>query len=61
MKVRNTESKKLKVGKIKNGRIMLSSNGVVCDNKKLRFIKEQEAKGLLSMIGKISLLGPLSI
>ena len=61
MKVRNTESKKLKVGKIKNGRIMLSSNGVVCDNKKLRFIKEQEAKGLLSMIGKISLLGPLLI
>ena len=61
MKVRNTESKKLKVGKIKNGRIMLSSNGVVCDNKKLRFIKEQEAKGLLSMTGKISLLGPLLI
>ena len=61
MKVRNTESKKLKVGKIKNGRIMLSSNGVVCDNKKLKFIKEQEAKGLLSMIGKISLLGPLLI
>ena len=61
MKVRNTESKKLKVGKIKNGRIMLSLNGVVCDNKKLRFIKEQEAKGLLSMIGKISLLGPLLI
>ena len=29
--------------------------------KKTRFIKEQEAKGLLSITGKIPLLGPLLI
>ena len=38
---------------------MLSSNCVVCESKKLKFVKEQEAKGLLSMIGKIPLLGDL--
>ena len=48
----------------KNGRIILSKY-VVCDNKKLKFIKEQEASGLLSSLGiktplnKIPLLGPL--
>ena len=31
-------------------------NVQVCDSKKLRFIKEQEAVGLLSMIGKILIL-----
>ena len=37
----------------------------VCDSKKLRFIKEQEASGLLSRIGiktgldKISITGPI--
>ena len=37
--------------KTKNGRLMLSSKYVVCGNKKLRFMKEQEAKGLLSNLG----------
>ena len=37
----------------KNGKIMLISNCAVCDSKKLRFIKELEAKGLLgSKLGK---------
>ena len=40
---------------------MILSNCVVCGNKKLRFIKEQEAKGLLSLIGKIPLLHDLLI
>ena len=35
---------------------MLLSKFTVCDGKKSRFIKEQEAEGLLSMIGKISIL-----
>ena len=48
---KNTESKNPKVVKTKNGSIMFSSNCVVCGSKKLRFIKEQEAKGLLSMTG----------
>ena len=56
---KNTESEKSRLVKIKNGRIMLSSNCVVCESKKLKFVKEREAKGLLSMIGKIPLLGDL--
>ena len=44
---------------------MLLSKCAVCHSKKLRFIKEQEASGLLSSLGiktplsKISLLAPL--
>ena len=58
---KNTESKNQKAAKTKNGRIMLTSNCAVCGSKKSRFIKEQEAKGLISMIGKIPLLDPLLI
>ena len=32
----------------KNGRLMLSSKCVICGSKRSRFMKEQEAKGLLS-------------
>ena len=44
---------------------MLLSKCVVCDSKKLTFVKEQKASGLLSSLGiitplrKIPLLGPL--
>ena len=40
---KNTESKNSNVARAKNGRIMLLSNCAVCDNKKLKFIKHQEA------------------
>ena len=40
---------------------MLLSSCAVCDSKKLRLIQEQEAKGLLSMVSKIPLLGGLLI
>ena len=40
---KNTESKNPKVVRAKNGRIMLLSKCAVCDSKKLKFIKEQEA------------------
>ena len=49
----------------KSGRIMLLSKCVVCDSKKSKFFKKQEATGLLSSLGiktplnKIPLLGPL--
>ena len=49
----------------KNGRIMLLSKCVVCYGKKSKFIKQQEASGLLSSLkikrplNKILLLGPL--
>ena len=49
---KNTKSKKPKVVvKTKNGRIMLLTKCEVCDSKKFRLIKEQEASGLLSSIG----------
>ena len=48
---KNTESKNPKVVRTKNGRIMLLSKYVVCDSKKSKFIKEQEASGLLSSLG----------
>ena len=35
----------------KNNRLLMQSNCSVCKNKKSRFIKEQEAKGLLSHSG----------
>ena len=47
-KIDNTN---LKVIKTKNGRLMISSKCSICGNKKIRFIKEQEAKGLLSSLG----------
>ena len=60
-----TESKNPEVVRTKNGRIMVLSKCVVCNSKKLKFIKQQEASGLLSSLGiktplnKIPLLGPL--
>ena len=44
---KNTESKNPKVVKTKKGRIMLLSKCAMCYTKKLKFIKEQEASGLL--------------
>ena len=48
---KNTESKNPKVAKTNNGRIMLLSKCAVCDRKKSKFIKEQEASRLLSSLG----------
>ena len=48
---KNTENKESKMVKTKNNRLMLPSKCSVCGNKKSRFIKEQEAKGLLSNLG----------
>ena len=62
---KNTENKEPNVIKTKNNRLMLTSKCSICDNKKSRFIKKQEAKGLLSNLGiktplsKILLLGDL--
>ena len=62
---KNTESKNSKVVRAKNGRIMLLSKCEVCDCKKSNFIKEREARGLLSSLviktplNKISLLSTL--
>ena len=62
---KNTESKNPKVAKTKNQRIMILSKCTLCAVEKPRFIKEQEASGLLRSLGiktalrKMSLLGPL--
>ena len=40
-----------KVVKTKSNRLMMLSKCSVCNNKKFRFIKEQQAKGLLSNLG----------
>ena len=62
---KNTESKKTKVVRTANGKIMLLSKCEVCDSKKSKFIKEQEASVLLRSSGikiplsKVPLLGPL--
>ena len=62
---KNTESKNPKIAKTKNGRIMLLSKCAVCESKKLKFTKKQEASKLLSSLEmktplrKISLVGPL--
>ena len=40
-----------KMFRTKNNRLLMQSKCSVCKNKKLRFVKEQEAKGLLSQLG----------
>ena len=52
---KNTESKNPKVARTKNGWIMLLSKCAVCNSKKLKFIKEQEAKRLLSNLTGIEI------
>ena len=49
---KKTESENPKVAKKNKGKPMLLSKCAVCDGKKLRFIKEQEASGLLSNLNK---------
>ena len=48
---KNTKNKDAKMIKTKDGRIALSSKCVVCGSKKSKFMKTQEAKGLLSNLG----------
>ena len=48
---KNTENLNSKIFKTKNNRLMMQSKCPVCGIKKSRFLKEQEAKGLLSNLG----------
>ena len=45
---KNTESINPKVSKTTNGKTMILSKCAICGSKKSKFIKEQQAKGLLS-------------
>ena len=60
---RDTENVNSKMVKTKNGKLILLSKCHICGSKKSKFMKEQEAKGVLSNLGiktplrKIPLLG----
>ena len=62
---KNTESINPKVLKATNGKTMILSKCAICCCKKSKFIKEQQAKGLLSNLGlrtplnKIPVLGDI--
>ena len=62
---RNTESINPKVSKTTNGKAIILSTFAICGSKKSKFIKQQEAKGLLSNLGlrtplnKIPVLGDI--
>ena len=62
---RNTKSINAKISKTTNGKAIILSTCVICGSKKSKFIKQQEAKGLLSNLGlkaplnKIPVLGDI--
>ena len=47
----NTENIDPKIFKTKNNRLLMQPKCSDCKNKKSRFVKEQDAKGLLSNLG----------
>ena len=62
---KNTENINPRVSKTSNGRTMVLSKCAICNSKKSRFIKNQEAKGLLSNLclrapfSKVPVLGDI--
>ena len=62
---RNTKSINPKVSKTNNGKAIILSICAICGSKNSKFIKEQQAKGLLSNLGlktplnKIPVLGDI--
>ena len=57
VKCRKNTEKILKIFKTKNGRLIMQSKCTKCGIKKWRFVKEQEAKDLLS---NLAIKTPLS-
>ena len=47
----NTDNIDPKMVKTKNNRLLMQSKCSVCGTKKSRFVKEEDAKGLLSKLG----------
>ena len=58
---KNTENIHPRVSKTSNGRTMVLSKRAICDSKKSRFIKNQEAKPLLSNLGVRTTLSKVPI
>ena len=62
---RDTENINPNVSSTRNGKAMILSKCAICGSKKSRFIKNQEAKGLLSNLGirtplsKVPILGDI--
>ena len=60
-----TENKTSRISRTSNGKAMLLSSCAICGTKKLKFVKEQKAKGILNSQGlktplsKIPLLGDI--
>ena len=48
---KDTKNINPKIVRTKNNRLMMLSKCAICNNKKSRFIKEQEARGSLSNLG----------
>ena len=58
---KNTESINSKVSKTTNGKTMMLSKCAICGSKKSKFIKEHQAKGLLSNLGVRTLLNKIPL
>ena len=62
---KDTENINPKISKTSNNRIMVLSKCAMCESKKPKFIKNQDAKGLLSNLGiktplsKVPVLGDI--
>ena len=62
---KDTENINPKISTTSNGRMMLLSKCAICNSENPRFIKNQEAKGLLSNLGiktslsKVPILGDI--
>ena len=48
---KDTKNINPKIVRTENNRLMILSKCAICNNKKSRFIKEQEERGLLSNLG----------
>ena len=63
---KNTKNINPKVSKTSTGRTLVLSNFAICSSKKSRYVKNQEAKRLLSNLGiktllsKVPILGDIS-
>ena len=58
---RYTENINPKMVRTKNNRLIMQSKCAVCRIKKSRFVKEQEAMGLLSNLGIKTLLSKIAL
>ena len=58
---KDTENVDPKIFKTANNRLIMQSKCSNCKNKKWRFVKEQDAKGLLSYLGINTLLSKIPL